>query len=196
MKYVANSLHQDQNCKRDRSDSIDRAYGASPSLAHIVWETEAFLPGSRERSDYLEQMHSVLIERRKEMRTGPGPGSLKQDDASMLESFYTGNDASGALDEAGGGSLAFIDHGLEYNLHDPDHHLGGFGGGRKSAGGGVSDGPFFAMDDMGATDQLSSSFKESVSFGKREDDDEEEAHVHHHGPSSILPDFSPAKDTL
>jgi hypothetical protein len=33
------------------------------------------------------------------MRTGPGPGSLKQtDDSSILDAYFTGNDASGSLD--------------------------------------------------------------------------------------------------
>ena len=52
-----------------------------------------------DRSEALSQMHSVLVEKSKAMRTGPGPGSLKQtDDSSLLDAFFTGNDASGNLD--------------------------------------------------------------------------------------------------
>jgi hypothetical protein len=48
-------------------------------------------------------MHSVLVERSKQMRTGPGPGSLKQaDDSSILDAYFTGNDASGSLDHDAG----------------------------------------------------------------------------------------------
>jgi len=162
--------------KRDRSDSLDRAVfdqqnsgsnlGQSPSRLHeLVWESENFLPGSRERVASLEQMHTMLVERSKKMRDGPGPNSYKQNDGDILEDFYMGNDASGNLDDHGDHGL---DHGLNYDMQDRFGDAGHYGSLGK--GGGMHSGGFFAMDDVDSTAQaLSNSFKESVSFAVKDE---------------------------
>jgi PAS domain S-box-containing protein len=105
----------------------------------------------------LEQIHNLLS---KKMRDGPGPNSYKRDDgADILDAFYEGNDGSGNLDtEHGGGSLGMME-GFD------DDRL--FSSGKGHGTGGLSGG-FFAMDDVVAEHALSSSFKESMSFGKED----------------------------
>eukprot|EP00282_Hemiselmis_andersenii_P032420 CAMPEP_0169458596 /NCGR_PEP_ID=MMETSP1042-20121227/17518_1 /TAXON_ID=464988 /ORGANISM="Hemiselmis andersenii, Strain CCMP1180" /LENGTH=211 /DNA_ID=CAMNT_0009570991 /DNA_START=241 /DNA_END=872 /DNA_ORIENTATION=- len=159
--------------KRDRSDSLDRAYdtqhaGQSPSRLHeLVWESENFTAGSRERQESLEQMHTLLMERSKKMRDGPGPNSYKQNDGDILDEFYMGNDASGNLDDHAGASGLGFSESLTYDMQDRFDHGGNFGSLGKSGG---PSGGFFAMDDVDSTAQaLSNSFKESVSFAVKDE---------------------------
>mmetsp|Transcript_22318 Transcript_22318/g.53546 ORF Transcript_22318/g.53546 Transcript_22318/m.53546 type:complete len:471 (+) Transcript_22318:123-1535(+) len=157
--------------KRDRSDSLNEAFGGggassvdplqnSPSRLHeLVWESEHLVPGSRARQESLEAIHSMLS---KKMRDGPGPNSYKRDDGTdILDAFYEGNDGSGNLDtEHGGGSLGMMDG------FDDQHLFAGKGHGLTQTSG--FSGGFFTMDDVGSEHALSSSFKESMSFGKED----------------------------
>mmetsp|Transcript_20203 Transcript_20203/g.48071 ORF Transcript_20203/g.48071 Transcript_20203/m.48071 type:complete len:461 (-) Transcript_20203:198-1580(-) len=150
--------------KRDRSDSLDRYAGeaseaftdgmqsSSPSRLHeLVWESENFLPGSRERQESLEQIHHILS---KKMRDGPGPNSYKQNDGDILEAYYN-NDAGM---DGEGGSLGGFGEGM------PFEQLEGMAFGKR---GGDMNAGFFEIDDLGASEQaLSNSFKESMSFTK------------------------------
>eukprot|EP00960_Hanusia_phi_P020491 604053-Hanusia_phi.AAC.1 len=143
------------NFKRDRSDSLD-ILGSSPNQLHeLVWDTEHFDTGSNDRQESIEKIHQMLS---KKMRDGPGPNSYKRDDGDILDAFYTGNDHNSGNLDALTGSFGAGSYGDNLDLATTDFPF------RK--GGGVDVG-FFTMDDVG-TDHLSSSFKESCSFGNSE----------------------------